>query len=50
MESGTPSRGTGRAMSEENVVLTPLEGNPAGLPESVVAAGYMLSAQSDKRG
>jgi hypothetical protein len=37
-------------MSEENVVLTPLEGNPPGLPESVVAAGYMLSTQSDKHG
>ncbi len=37
-------------MSEENVELTPLEGNPPGLPESVVAAGYILSALFDKHG
>jgi hypothetical protein len=47
MESGTPSRGTGRAMSEI-VELTQLEGNPPGLAEAVVAAGYILSVLFDR--
>jgi hypothetical protein len=40
-------------MSEENAELSPLEGNPRGLPEAVLAAGYtgyILSALFDKHG
>jgi hypothetical protein len=49
MESGAPSRGTGRGMSK-NVELTQLAGNPPGAPEAVVAAGYILSTLFNKHG
>jgi hypothetical protein len=35
-------------MSQENVELTQLEGDSPGLPEAVVAAGYILSVLLDK--
>ena len=34
----------------ESVELTQLEGNPPGLPEGVVAAGYIVSVLFDKHG